>query len=526
MSEFSQSEESIVDGDHGLALLISETESDIEPIQVDDAEDEDECVPDDASPIPFAPILYDMPYSESLVATEGPDEGKLNAAAIGRHLKAVVKSLEENHGITVTAVCADNASVMQAEAATVPGTLHVRCGAHIVNLVAQDLKKDSWIETVHERAVTILNNSPDKIRLPKMVATRWNCLLRLVENILKKDESAQHDFQIDDDDRALFHRAVENLRPLLACTNALQSDSATLFDGFVAFSSLVSAAGSDTDFGKLIKISLEKPERKCMFNQDYLLLFTFLCPGCNRFELGTTLVTKCISVFQQTTSLFPKSTKPETINAEVWECVGAGRDEAHPSVDVDVFRNYWRERSVHYPNLYHAVESLLRVVPSEASVERIFSLLGNCMSSTRTRAAHEGIFAQMQLKTLYSNMWPKTKNDESSSSSDEEELEKLDPAEKAVIKGCIDECTLNAMAAYLKSGVFKPRPKLQGVNTCKYCPLPLYNHAKQLYVVCSVCKGVVSVECVGYPEGGAEELAARKNWKCRICMRVRDKTGA
>ena len=469
-----------------------------------------------------SPILHCMERYSDIAETEGPQKGSVTSASVGKFLTKVTSELKGEYDITTTAVCADNAAVMQAENAHVKDVLHVRCGAHITNLVAQDVKEGTWIGEVYNRAVAIRAEADASIRLPKMVLTRWNCLLRLIEDILKKHADPKFDFSISEDDEALFTRGVENLRPLLVLTDRMQSDSSTLFDALVGMSSLLEASSFDNDFGNMMEVSIKNPNRECMFKQDYLLMLTLLCPGCERFNLNQELRDKCLSLLLASKALFSPSATEAAIASEFNNLIRAGRDAPMGPVDIDSYRNYWSERKGEYPNLFHAVERLLTIIPSEAAVERVFSIVKRCLTMFRKSMHDDVLVAQVQLKTLYHALWNRSGlyqkvSQESASDSDDEP----NIVEESLRKNTMTQTLLNTLVGYFNTTVVPKRLSLHTPNTCKYCSEKIYNHKdgrEKRYVVCCKCKGVVSVACVGCAPGDEAELAQRTDWKCRNCV--------
>lgn len=459
------------------------------------------------------PILFELKNYENLKIKEGDDEGKVTSEAIGLTLRSIRDDLQHNYDITVTAVVADNAAVMQAGQATIPGTLHVRCAAHIINLVAQDLKKLTWISDVHDKAVAIAQSA--KVKLPKMILTRWNWLLRLIIAILKKASIPNSGIALSDDDTAEFERAVQNLRPLLTLTDALQCDTATLWDGFVAFSALLHCSGTDSDFGNLVSVSIQKDLRECMFQQDYMVLLMFLAPGCRRWEIKRDIIERVESVLTNAMSLFPPSATPHHIRSELRNLQSAGADKHIGNITKEIYLEYWNSAAKKYPNLCCCVVSLLKIAPSEASVERIFSILKHTFTDNRTNAMDIAIFSQIQLKTVYENWWvagKKRLREEDDGYFDDED------AESIVGVSCVSGAMMLTLLDYFNSGVVIRRLKIQPTSTCKYCTKPTYNHDDQRVVVCCICKGRVAVECVGCAYENRDSLASCKTWDCRDCV--------
>lgn len=129
----------------------------------------------------MAIVPGDVPYMIGIKNAESFPDKRLTAENLEVYLAELASGLEKDDA-WVVAFVADNASNMQK--AIWPSMLAVKCGAHIIALLAKDLMSNEILSKALQVATTIFK--VHRKELPSPCETRWNSLHRLILAILVK----------------------------------------------------------------------------------------------------------------------------------------------------------------------------------------------------------------------------------------------------------------------------------------------------------------------------------------------------
>ena len=191
-------------------------------------------------------------------------DGALSGANINSYLRVIVATLDDNRRFVIACV-ADNAANMQCEDARIPGLVWVRCAAHLLALLVDDLRC-TWFGEVEEAAEEIYKNAKEAgIKLPAACETRWNSHFRLIQAILKKSEPDQNpELVVPGELRLRFAESLYLLAPFNSASIFLQADNATVLDMATIFGSFFACTSEQTFFTDIISDIFANERRKAM----------------------------------------------------------------------------------------------------------------------------------------------------------------------------------------------------------------------------------------------------------------------
>ncbi len=157
-----------------------------------------------------------------------------------QHILRMTKDDLKTRGVTVAAICADNASNFQSDDCKVEGTVQLRCVCHVLQLCAKDLLEGRCADAV-VAANALLALFPKD--LPAPVVTRWNSMYRLMAKIsVKRGDLSKAANLPEDYDSMTAVRNVEKveealpiLKPFAISTDIGQSSTATLWNQLCIF---------------------------------------------------------------------------------------------------------------------------------------------------------------------------------------------------------------------------------------------------------------------------------------------------
>jgi hypothetical protein len=362
-------------------------------------------------------VFYDMTYDADV-------GGRFTIQEVRKDVVKRMAELEARHGIKVVAVVADNASNMQGiavkhdtdepdsdELKAIP--ILIRCACHALQLVVHKLRP-LW-NVAFEAAEQAVQAANVRVSANE---TRWSSSFNVIVAAL--DRAAEH---LNEDMIRECHGAVELLAPFWQTTDFLQGDKATLKDAFTAFESLrvhfdeLAAAQNDSALGRA---------RQSAFLEASAELQKRLEIHCNRPFVIVALLAPCVcavdylEAFEETVKTL--ALVDPNIAAElhtVMEMPFARQDSCtwaqyEEHIDQCV--------SIYCPKLATFIRGLLNASPSEAAVERLFSLLGRQLTKLQNQTKSTTVVAKLRVAAGYAFFHPSAFADSGSDDDEDEEL--------------------------------------------------------------------------------------------------------
>lgn len=278
----------------------------------------------------------------------------------------------EKHGGCVIAVCADNASNMQA--VEVGGVGKSRCAAHVLNLCVKEIC-DSVLQTeIEEVNALALINKEVRAACP----TRW-CYQ------YERFKSAAAAVKDNIDSRYKFEKAAEKLEPLRIAIDSVQRDDATLFSCLVIWEKLFAACDDS------IKDIIAK-RFKYMLREPYLLI-SYFSPTANVIKHGQILEDKVKEALEAYDADAAKE-------LSIWTETSHALRRAPLCLEeyLDYVSSRIRSRC---PRIARLIAALAKSTPTEACVERAFSKLRQVATDYRNRLSEERVEQQMIIATTF-----------------------------------------------------------------------------------------------------------------------------
>lgn len=411
-------------------------------------------------------------------------EPRMTAVNVERLVSMTCEDLAQR-GVPVVATVADNAANMQTEGYRVEGRCHLRCLSHSIQLVAHD-----FIEQRFTGAVAAANSLRERHReIPAPVVTRWNSTLRMLRHIVRHklhlELPLRQQVEID--------TAIRALLPLQVATDISQADGATLFSSFEALAVLLGDAellgfvGARAD--KLIS-----PE---------MMVLAFFAPMTQRHQLGEgvhNFVSRELDRLRNIAVVaIGEETLTDSIDAE-WARFSVGGPPPKPAAQTTpAIVQHFVGMAVRFPRLACVLLSLGTCCPSEACVERAFSLMKNLVGAHRNRLLPQNAMAQLVVAS-YLRLAPPAP-----------------AAEHEVGISRAVEFVVRHMVALETPAVAGRKRTRAATSTCSLCDRPFSAHPTADSVECSGCGGWVGFSCAGIPLHLAGTVRNLPQWFCPVC---------
>lgn len=358
--------------------------------------------------------------------------GELSAENVAKVLHNFSDDFKRRQ-ISLVATVADNASNMQADDCHIPGVLSLRCTPHVINLLAKSTISGCFIKDLVDEIQSL------QVNVPKVVPTRWNAELRLLLWAFKHFNALMRvapTWTIRKKDE--IGLAIKLLKPFMWSTMFCQKMDASLFDTLVAhsilhnFFSIIGQSRPDTptaDFARSYSNAERVGERETYWITPAIILLCFFAPNVHRMK------------FSYETYDFVREIVAELRHLAYGQC---GKESASDTVELNFYQfkqtppplldqdeitkedyvKYWTELLPIYPRLALIILFVLDAVPTEADVERMFSLLKFGIPRYRTTLEARHVSNQLLVKSVidFANVEISTKyfEDGSDSGSDEE----------------------------------------------------------------------------------------------------------
>ena len=229
------------------------------------------------------------------------------------------------------------------------------------------------------------------VDLPRVPDTRWNYMLRRGRAALEHTATLQK--------RHIVERVLAELEQFQHALDAVQADSASMWSTLLAMQTLLNNATGSAEH-----IRRRLPE---LYTDPYLCI-AFCHPSVNRFG-GTTGEDGEFSPL-------PGAVQVETAVANALARYDVSAEEveafmitpASPQLGPITYASYKRYLNsnlrARFPGIAQAVSMLLDAVPSEASVERVFSHMKWVVGDLRSRLKPENVQATLRICSFWEHL--------------------------------------------------------------------------------------------------------------------------
>jgi hypothetical protein len=336
--------------------------------------------------------------------------------------------------VRAVAVVTDNAANMLkgvSKAVKERAVVGVPCFAHAGQLFVKDVNEcehtESWrklMERVKEIRSDAARQKPP-LRLPEANETRWNSSFRLVKAVVSAQRLEKLDEYnvLDDEEIEVAHEMIAALEPVKHFTNIVQADSATLLEAICAFD-------------LLLEVKVPRQGRAKTFLEDIMddRIRTFLCdavfiicvvsPLFNISTMGVPMTRdynveivnqkredvkgllsrivgqpniKLLVPRDLRAKLLTEANNITTLLPEVWPA-----DPDAAGVSAYEYSAFMQSDTVmsKMPALATLATVLMKVRPTEASCERVFSLVKKVANPQRSRLSPANVMACLQVNYL------------------------------------------------------------------------------------------------------------------------------
>ena len=282
--------------------------------------------------------------------------------------------------------CADMARQLQDSTLLFVG----RCGAHGLQLITKALEPE-WA-AAFELAKEYQAQHPKVVKM-KYMDPKWNSKFHLIARVLEVSTATDENPEpigpaLLESQAKVLRRAVNLLRRFNGATNFIQRDAATLFDTVAMLSTLqlefTSRQRGDNEeerAEKTLNDRVLKEINKCLwknFMSPLLAVVIFFMPSVNRAQLPA-------KVFEVVRETLRKVNPVCILDWDAW----LERPSPPPSTaDFFTFPEYvvhLQKELVHERELKNVVLTIAQAAPTEASVERAFSIMKHVVSPVRNR---------------------------------------------------------------------------------------------------------------------------------------------
>jgi hypothetical protein len=363
-------------------------------------------------------------------------------------------------GVRLVGMVTDNGKVESIVRETIQHKYHlvsVPCAAHTVQLIVRRILAQAPIINLFKRVDEILDSiSSDKyirlelkkhthLKVRRYNVTRWNTQLYTLQRMVEMSDAFKsvseylgegHKINISDDEWMLVKDVIAILKPFQLVTDKVQGNKATLLDVYKSFNTLAQYVSSDKGFSTTalndIDWQSESEQSIASIIKYRYLNFTnvaalktihFLCDvqmqdrntfqDVSAIELRNEIFAIMKRLLHTTSSVSSNEDSEEmaVMVAKITAQIASYKFKSGKfALTVPELLNwtgsrenvkkYWSDR-LDYTETYEtalAAHGLMNVNPSEASVERSFSIQKLIHSNLRNRLSSESVIACMFIK--------------------------------------------------------------------------------------------------------------------------------
>ena len=347
-----------------------------------------------------------------------------------------------NEGLNLIAITTDNEILMKSTCndlvKTFPILLNIPCSAHLIQLCLKNICNSKTFKTTVDKLINLLNSFknnkqnrlnlsnlqladnikiPLKIIYPTMV--RWSSIIISIERILELKKYIVNIPLCNNDDnfweQLLFF--YDSIKEIKNYTNIIQKDNSSLHTVLNCFNKMITFYSSKKNdaFSSVVNIIDQywtKYIDKNLINVIKLLCFEFLIKPEKELrefisswgalylqkynlteEKNEEKVKKILSIQLNRLIVRQKEfSKLEELIAET------NSDEENVDNLTYVFKLVWGKLMTHCYELSKVAIAILSICPSEACVERSFSILSNIHTLERNNLREDLIDAELSIK--------------------------------------------------------------------------------------------------------------------------------
>lgn len=464
------------------------------------------------------------------------EEESYTAAVVRTAVEQVVRQLAED-GVAVNGIVADNAANLQAirhEVDDEPDALLaefptlLRCVCHVIQLAVRDCK-ETWADALKE-AEDVLEADDVKIFAN---TTRWNSAYRVLVAANSNNTSVT------------IRSAAQLLEPLAHATDNLQRDDATPFDVVWWMQSLIdlyAERARPPATGNVVGATVAEQHGKVLeaLHRRSAMLFSSTCYLALAYFSPTTNPDDDdpVQVFK---FLYPELIKnwPHLYaDLEAYEILMLA---PAPNVTLQSYRQHCIVRLKNLPALSALLLSLLNIVPSEASVERMFSALKRTVSEGQVNFACETVSNTLRTASAYdlkahrSEASPSPRKPNGSTSQEREHVEVSDTDEPDRIVTWYFSRILEVEASKTRTAGTQAPPPVgpddvrrrtrAAHDQCAFprCGMACKEHPVKPYVECNRCESRISVThnkriVASLSEEARQTYGLHKRYECDKCL--------
>jgi uncharacterized protein YlaI len=322
-------------------------------------------------------------------------------------------------GMRVTGVCTDNAANMLKgvrEAARERPIIGVPCFAHSAQLFVKDSfdQRERWTAVSARckdiRVDVVRQRVKPSLRLPEANDTRWNSTYRLVKAVVAAQDAQKLEAanELCPADLRTANEMIKSLGPVKTFTDIVQADSATLLDALCAFDLLfeLQKGNNARFFAEIMEdrchtFVCEATTVICAMSPSFSFADVVGAPRADLLGHLTNIVTsdhiRNLLSPQLRVSLEAEVKALPERHAELWPatCIEKG-------VSTKSFRKALASTAMQaaMPALAELTRVLCSVLATEASCERVFSIVKKIVNSQRTKLLPENVMSCLQVNYL------------------------------------------------------------------------------------------------------------------------------
>ena len=345
-------------------------------------------------------------------------------------------------GINLIALATDNEIVMKSTSIELknkyPILITIPCSAHLIQLCLKNICNINVIKSIISNIITITNNfkyKENKIKLYNLqfkndvnvplkiiypTEVRWSSIIYTIERILKLKDYIKNIIKLNikewDDIELLYNLIL----PIDKYTNIVQKDNATLYTVWSSFNNLIKFYKSSDILEKLKVEKKDVVEIIDNYWNKYIdkTLICVLKLFC--FDQTTKISKNEINFITDWGVLYLKNndydfnenvTKKNLISQinkfiirqgdfiKIEEYITEIKDDEDNSTNISyISKLVWGRYIIEYCELSKVAIALLSICPSEACVERSFSILSDVHTLDRNRLSNDIIDAELSIK--------------------------------------------------------------------------------------------------------------------------------
>lgn len=469
-------------------------------------------------------------------------------------------------GILVVAIVTDNGANMLAAVRIAAAAHHrgrrqcpivsIPCFAHTAQLAVRDAvsSRAEWIRLIQRakaiRAALLPPRDGFSMCLPECCPTRWSSEMRLIIAILRHHGSFPPEHQFSQQEFRLARQFVDEFDPARIFTNFVQRDKASFGESLCGLSTLFG--------GEALGATLE--DRALTFYSPIAIIFCFFSPSfhfptfitdlqgadrANEISDLISIVNRSIDAiapfidslheFRRAQGHDPLTITVAGLKSEVGGNVNAfdakyGLRRRLCEINDGVTWSKWfgmldNPTSIfnqHFPHSTALILVLKDVCPTEASCERVFSLLKKVMRRQRSRLTVDNAAAALEITFLMNSKWELAKTVEGEDD-DEVADEGIGPAGGGEDgdRNEEPELTRNIAVAMLDGAIKKYRKEAEANGDVR-CPKCKNRLQDQTTLQCTRCHSRTCwiLDCAKKLSPSMTELPAVEElgtWLCDNC---------